>query len=230
MECKNQHVGNDIEAAGGASRKSGEAVPYRQVRAAYNADTITVYQAYSSAIAEPAITQGTFVPPFKRERMTWIKPSFRWMGYRSGWGTKPNQERVLAIEITREGFEWALANSCLSAFDADIHPDAEAWQSRVRTTPVRIQWDPERGLKHQPLPYRSIQIGLRGGAVHRYVDEWITSIREVTGTMFRISQLVSAGDLEAAGALLPVEEPYPLSAQLIPIVGASPTQRPIEPR
>jgi hypothetical protein len=50
----------------------------------------------------------------------WIKPSFLWMMYRCGWATKPLQERVLAVEITRTGFEWALAHSCLSHFDADL--------------------------------------------------------------------------------------------------------------
>ena len=40
--------------------------------------------------------------------MTWIKPSFLWMMYRCGWGLKEGQETVLAVEITREGFEWAL--------------------------------------------------------------------------------------------------------------------------
>ncbi len=49
--------------------------------------------------------------------MTWIKPSFLWMMYRSGWATKPGQEQVLSIEITRSGFEWALANACLSHFE-----------------------------------------------------------------------------------------------------------------
>lgn len=47
-------------------------VPYRQVRAVFDADTITVYQAYAAAIAEPAVAAQTFVAPFKRERMTWI--------------------------------------------------------------------------------------------------------------------------------------------------------------
>ncbi len=50
--------------------------PRRQIRARYTETTIRVYQAYSPAIAEPALRAGTFVPPFKRERMTWIKPSF----------------------------------------------------------------------------------------------------------------------------------------------------------
>lgn len=74
--------------------------PYRQVRATWTEATITVYQAYPAEIAGPAVAAGRFVPPFKRERMTWIKPSFRWMMYRSGWATKPGQERVLNARWT----------------------------------------------------------------------------------------------------------------------------------
>ncbi len=83
----------------------------RLVRAACTAGTITVYQAYSPAIADPAVRAGTFVAPFSRQRMTWIKPSFGWMLHRCGWGHKPGQERILAIEISRSGFEWALQHS-----------------------------------------------------------------------------------------------------------------------
>ncbi|MFB9625482.1 DUF4291 family protein [Nonomuraea helvata] len=63
----------------------------------YTEESITVYQAYDAVIAEPAVAAQRFVAPFKRERMTWIKPSFLWMMYRCGYATKPGQERVLAI-------------------------------------------------------------------------------------------------------------------------------------
>lgn len=86
------------------------AVPVRQIRAVYSTESITVYQAYSPAIAEAALAAGRFVPPFRRDRMTWVKPSFLWMMYRCGWATKPGQERVLAVQISRTGFEWALAH------------------------------------------------------------------------------------------------------------------------
>jgi hypothetical protein len=36
--------------------------------------------------------------------MTWIKTNFLWMMYRSGWATKHNQEKILAITIKKEGF------------------------------------------------------------------------------------------------------------------------------
>jgi Domain of unknown function (DUF4291) len=104
--------------------------PTRQIRAVFDTDTIRVYQAYSDAIADSALAKGTFVsPPFKMERMTWIKPSFLWMMYRAGWGLKDaGQKRILAIDITREGFEWALAHGCLSHADLDM--SKEEWEAK----------------------------------------------------------------------------------------------------
>jgi hypothetical protein len=45
---------------------------------------------------------------------------------------------------------------------------------------VRVQWDPERSLRLGVLPYRSLQVGLSGAAVDRYVDDWIVGITDVT--------------------------------------------------
>jgi hypothetical protein len=194
--------------------------PARQIRARHDHRTVRVYQAYAPEIARPALVAGRFVPPFKRERMTWIKPSFRWMGYRCGWAAKPGQECVLALDITREGFEWALAHSALSHFDDGVHPDRRAWAAAVRTSPVRIQWDPERDVHHRPLPHRSIQIGLSGEAVGRYVDEWITAVTDVTPVMREIRDHLAADRLSEALALLPDEPPYPLPAELAEAVGA----------
>ncbi len=195
----------------------GMNVPYRQIRAAFTDEAITVYQAYDPAIAAPAVAAQRFVSPFKRERMTWIKPSFLWMMYRCGWATKPGQTRVLAIDITREGFEWALERSCLS------HPgdgeDHEAWKRRLHGSPVRIQWDPERDPHHNPLSYRSIQVGLSGEAVARYLDQWVLSIIDLTDQVRDIRQALRAGrDLTD---MLPVERPYPLSAELAQAIGAT---------
>ncbi|MFE2537242.1 DUF4291 family protein [Streptomyces sp. NPDC059371] len=58
-----------------------------------------------------AVREGRSRTMRKRDRMTWIKPSFLWMVYRSGWGTKEGQETVLAVEISREGAESLLPHS-----------------------------------------------------------------------------------------------------------------------
>lgn len=46
------------------------------IRAHFDADTITVYQAYNQEIANAAVANQTFVPPFKFGRITWIKPTY----------------------------------------------------------------------------------------------------------------------------------------------------------
>jgi hypothetical protein len=192
----------------------------RQIRAVYDHDTVTVYQAYSPAIAGPAVRAGRFVPPFKRERMTWIKPSFLWMMYRCGWATKPGQEHVLAVSITRAGFEWALANAALSHYERDLHPDRVTWQRELKRAPVRVQWDPERDLRLRELPYRSLQLGLGGAAVPLYADEWTTGITDVTGLVREIRGHLDDNDETRAAALLPPERPYPLPEQIAARINA----------
>jgi hypothetical protein len=150
------------------------------VRALYDESTITVYQAFSPAIADAALTADRFVPPFKLDRMTWIKPSFLWMMYRSGWATKPGQERILAIRMSREGFESALSQACLSHYEPAVYPDHDTWQQLKNHSPVRVQWDPERDINLNPLPWRTIQIGLTSTAIRDYVNHWVTHISDVT--------------------------------------------------
>jgi hypothetical protein len=184
-------------------------IPHQQIRAMYDADTIRVYQAYSDAIADSALAHGRFVsPPFKLERMTWIKPSFLWMMYRAGWGLKDEgQKRILAIDITREGFEWALAHSCPSHSPAGMSGDEYA--TLKQRCPVRVQWDPERDLHLQPQVHRAIQIGLSKEAVRLYVNEWTHKITEVTALAQEVRALVQKGELDAATSKLPVERAYP---------------------
>ncbi len=179
-----------------------------QIRAVYDDKVIRVYQAYSDVIADSALANGRFVsPPFKMERMTWVKPSFLWMMYRAGWGYKePGQSRILAIDISRDGFEWALANSCPSRAETSMSQDE--WEALKHASPVRVQWDPERDLDLQPLPYRAIQIGLSREAVQRYVHEWICNITDVTPLAHEICRLVQQRRLDEARAALPVERVY----------------------
>jgi hypothetical protein len=193
-------------------------IPRHQIRARYDDDTIRVYQAYRDEIADTALSAGRFVsPPYSMTRMTWIKPSFLWMMYRAGWGYKDaGQSRILAIDISREGFEWALAHACSSHRDPAM--SKAEWTGFKSRHPVRIQWDPERDLLLRPLPYRSLQIGLEGEAIRKYVEEWIVRIEEVTPLANRIGALVSAGQVDQASQLLPREREYPIDG-LTPLPG-----------
>ncbi|MFD7236277.1 DUF4291 domain-containing protein [Streptomyces syringium] len=189
--------------------------PSHQIRALHTDSTVTVYQAYSPVIGVPAARDGRFPAAWKRDRMTWIKPSFLWMMYRCGWGAKEGQETVLAVEITREGFEWALRHAALSHYERGVHPDRDTWRRELRRAPTRVQWDPERDLRLAALPYRSLQLGLSGEAARRYADEWTVAITDVTPLAHEVHALVRGGDLETASRLLPEERPYPAGDELL---------------
>jgi hypothetical protein len=112
--------------------------PEREIRAVYNDETIRVYQAYNAAIAAEAVRLGTFGSQFSMNRMTWIKPSFLWMMYRCGWAEKENQEHVLAIDLKRSGFDYAVQHAVQSSYYPESGIPREEWQAAVSGGKVTI--------------------------------------------------------------------------------------------
>ena len=180
--------------------------PLKQIRAHYDQDTITVYQAYSAELGDAAVAHQKLSASssFHYGRMTWIKPSWAWMCYRSGYSYKDErQRRILAIKMKHEHFIVLLRRAFVGhgAATTDTHET------------VRVQWDPERTPAMQKLPYRSIQIGIPRKMSQRWVEEWIISIEDVTQRAQELKQLVDQSpdtplaELEKAG-LVPVEKPF----------------------
>lgn len=194
--------------------------PIRQLRALHDSEGLVVYQAYLPAIADAALAAGRFVPPFRLDRMSWIKPSFRWMMYRSGWAAKAGQLRVLAVTIRRGGFDAALARSCSTHHDPDSGESRDAWNLRSAAADVLVQWDPERGPDLAPLPFRTIQVGLRGDALRSYASDWLLGIEDVTARAHELGRLLAGDGADAVAAVAPLEPPYPLPDEAALAVGA----------
>lgn len=177
------------------------------INAIYDEHTVRVYQAYNDRIADEAIKLGTFGNSFKLDRMTWIKPSFLWMMYRSGWATKEGQQRILAIDMKREGFDLIVENSVLSTFSEEIYETHANWKMCLENSEVRCQWDPERDVYGAPQERRSIQLGIKGNMVKRYISEWITNITDITDFVIDARNARKSGNFNEK---LPVEYEYPL--------------------
>lgn len=177
-----------------------------EIRAVYSKDTIRVYQAYNKIIASEAVMNGTFGNNFKMDRMTWIKPSFLWMMYRCGWATKENQEYVLAIDIQRKAFDYLVANAVISTYQEEMYGSCEEWKRLIYSSDIRLQWDPERDIHGNPLNYRSLQLGLRGEALRKYVDEWIVDITDITSYVNELKCLIL--QKKDVSMLLPKENVY----------------------
>jgi uncharacterized protein DUF4291 len=184
----------------------------REIRADYDAMSIVVYQAYQEQIARPALASQRFVPPFSLNRMTWIKPSFLWMMERSNWCRKAGQEYILAVLITRAGWDEALANAILTSPERGVYADAEAWRQQFEQATVILQWDPERSLSGASLQVDSIQVGLSRHITKRYVNDWTVEIRDLTPLVHKLRDLIANGRASQAKKLLPRERVYPVEA------------------
>ena len=143
----------------------------RHILAHYDDKSIVVYQAFNNRIADAALRAGNFHADqvlgagYSTNRMTWIKTNFLWMMYRSGWASKQFQERILAIRISRKGFEEILR-------EASTHGAGS----------VRLQWDPDHNPDGSKVTSgrKAIQLGLRGDALDKFSRQFLIDISDVT--------------------------------------------------
>lgn len=179
----------------------------RHILAQFDEESVVVYQAYRPEIGLYAAKHGRFGDGFSFSRMTWIKPNFLWMMFRSGWGTKEGQEVTLAIRVRRSGFEAILREAIPSTYVRELFTSKEDWASAGAASSVRLQWDPDHGPSGAPLERRAIQLGIRGDALRRFATEWIVSIEDV-------SELVALQrNRSRTELLLPRERVYPVPAE-----------------
>ena len=180
----------------------------KEIYAQYNKHCIRIYQAYNQSIAEEAIKLQTFGNYFDVNRMTWIKPSFLWMMYRSNWGTKKNQEYILALDIYREVFDRLLSQAILTSPDA-VGQNGSEWEKTFEETAVYCQWDPDRNISGKAIQRAAIQIGLKGTALREFLDKGIYRISDMTIDVRKWNEQRKNGKLNTKD--IPAERFYPVT-------------------
>jgi len=151
------------------------------ITAQQTTDDLIVYQAFNNQIADYAIEYQKFGGSnYSFNRMTWIKPNFLWMMYRSGWATKINQERILAISIKKKFFEQLLNEGELSSIKQSNYKDESIWKRLLNRSEVRIQWDPHHKPDESKLDRKAIQIGIKGNLQKEFGTNQINYIEDIT--------------------------------------------------
>jgi hypothetical protein len=178
----------------------------RHILAQYDDERVVIYQAYRPSIGHYAASHGHFGGEFSFSRMSWIKPNFLWMMYRSGWGTKQGQEVTLAVFLKRTAFDEILAQAVHSGFVEAVYGDRGSWQQKVKESGVRLQWDPDHAPNGAKVERRAIQLGLRGEVLKKYAQEWIIAIEDLS--QFVSEQRENIGKLD--GLITPRERVYPV--------------------
>lgn len=189
---------------------------------------VYVYQAYCDDIADWALAhQRLGGPKFNTSRCTWFKPSFGWVLYRSGYGRKPGQNRVLRIKLPHGALAEILSRCKLVDTNKETRLESASKTKGPKGAVVNgngvVQWDPERdvmapeGNGKEPrkmLRRRAIQIGVKGNLSEFYVCSAIC-IQDVTELSHRVFLAHSAKKKQAMEQLmveiwqkLPSERPY----------------------
>ena len=177
----------------------------RQILAYFDDLSILVYQAYRHSIGRFAIEHGCFGgPDYSFSRMSWIKTNFLWMMYRSGWGTKEDQETILALRLSRSFFDTILESAVPSTYDPELFSSHTAWKDAVEASDVRLQWDPDHSPSGTKLERKAIQLGLRGAMLEAYASKEILEVIDLTDFVASQRPYVNSGvDLR-----MPVEDVY----------------------
>jgi hypothetical protein len=169
----------------------------RHILAQFDDETIVVYQAYRPAIGKFAAENGTFGGDFSYSRMSWVKPNFLWMMYRSGWGTKENQEITLGLRVRRAFFDMLLAEAVPSSWDRDQFATEEAWSRAVEQSSVRLQWDPDHDPSGAKLERRAIQLGMRGEVLKAFGRRELVEVVDLSEFVTEQRSRFSSGGVSA---------------------------------
>lgn len=139
--------------------------------AQFNKESIIVYQAFKDSIANYAVENQKFGgDDYEFDRTTWLKPSFLWMMYYSGWAKKQDQENVLAIRLNKKGFDEMLSES--------------------KKADIQLKWEPYYDLHGNKSDRKAAKIGIQGSMLQRYNNEWIQEIQNITPFVKEQQQLI----------------------------------------
>lgn len=169
----------------------------RHILAHYDVETVLVYQAYRPAIGRYAVEHGAFGGDFRYSRMSWVKPNFLWMMYRSGWGTKEDQEATLGLRLRRTFFDTLLGQAVPSSWPPEQYPDRADWERAVATSDVRLQWDPDHHPSGAKLDRRAVQLGLRGGVLEAFGRRELVEVIDLTNFVAEQRERLAAGGVGA---------------------------------
>jgi hypothetical protein len=156
----------------------------RHILAQFDEETVILYQAYRPETGRYAATHGSFGLGFSYNRMSWVKPNFLWMMYRSGWGTKQDQEITLALRIRKVFFDSLLASAVPSIYDPVHFSTQDEWARAVRQSEVRLQWDPDHDPSGKKQERKAIQLGLRGQMLKDFGKRELVEVRDISDFVF----------------------------------------------
>eukprot|EP00750_Incisomonas_marina_P000059 INCI1004.1.p1 GENE.INCI1004.1~~INCI1004.1.p1 ORF type:complete len:315 (-),score=60.83 INCI1004.1:199-1143(-) len=212
----NTNVSSTSNNVAGATRSKSSRVQIFEGE--WDQEGVYFYQAFSDAIADYAVENQRFGgPDFQPDRMTWIKPSFAWVLYRSGYAAKHKQTRILKVKLSHRAVAEILSRcTCIEAGFRGAGTKGACVDGRVQWDPARdiATADSKKKVPRKMMSKRAIQIGVRR-ELSAFCVESALHIKDVTtlarsvGLAHRAKKIRIAQDMmEKLQPQLPTERPY----------------------
>jgi hypothetical protein len=128
------------------------------------------------------------------------------MMYRSGWGTKEDQESILALRLRREFFDGLLSVSVPSSWDNELFDSQESWAKAVGASSVRLQWDPDLDPFGGKLERKALQLGIRGETLMEFGKRQLLDVVDLTHLV--AEQRTALNDGGVSSLITPSERVY----------------------
>ncbi len=175
---------------------TGHDVPPRTLLATWDADTVVVWQAHGTEVAERAVATGRFDgPAWRHDRTTRMRVSLPSLAWRTAYGQRAGRERLLAVRLRRAGFDELLRRAVEAEDDRAVYPSTATWRLAMRYASATVSWHPDRGPDGAELPWQTPRFGLRGALLDAFSREWVVGVEDHTGWL-------------ADRSLTPVVAPY----------------------
>jgi hypothetical protein len=135
---------------------TGHDVPPRTLLATWDADTVVVWQAHGTEVAERAVATGRFDgPAWRHDRTTRMRVSLPSLAWRTAY-------------VEAED-------------DRAVYPSTATWRLAMRYASATVSWHPDRGPDGAELPWLTPRFGLRGALLDAFSREWVVGVEDHTG-------------------------------------------------
>jgi hypothetical protein len=102
---------------------------------------------------------------------------------------------LLAIELRKTHFDEILSRAVHTSFKREVYERKEDWAADLKSSEVRVQWDPDHNPKGGKLERRALQLGLKGETLQQFATDWIVAIEDITPFVLEQGARLNAGEM-----------------------------------
>ncbi|MEQ1570416.1 MAG: DUF4291 family protein [Myxococcota bacterium] len=178
----------------------------RTLCASFDERVVTVWQAHSNAVADAAVAAGRFGGrAWRTDRVTRFRVSLPSLLARNGWATRPGRERILAVHVSRGGFDALLRQAVHASFEPELYPSRSGWLLATRYANVTVAWHADVDPTGSDLPRQTVRFGVRDAALRELTSKWVVGVDDWT------AWVVEHRDRATAATPVPAVARYPMS-------------------